>query len=83
MRAKIDCVSYFNTSGGGLLCKTYINDGTSRQIHEITIATKARSIVVDGTAPHYLDAGYKVEGDAASATSVNFHVYGQLEQKGA
>jgi hypothetical protein len=81
MRAKIEVVTYFNTTGGALSCSTYINDGTQREIHRASVPTVSRTIVIDETAPLYLDAADVLLGAASSATSVNYHVFGQLEQK--
>lgn len=83
MRAIVDHIAYYNTSGGSLTCRTYVNNGTSRQIHSASVAASQRHIVIDNTAPLYLDSGHLMEGDAGSATSVNYFIFGKLEQKGA
>lgn len=84
LRAVIEGVVYYNTTGGALTCNTYINDGTtSRQYDKHSVDAGLRYIAVDSTAPIYLDAGGIIEGDAGSATSINYFIFGQTKQRGA
>jgi hypothetical protein len=81
MKAIIDTISYYNTTGGALVCDTFINDGTSRQYDKHSVPTISRYIAVDQTAPLYLDSGNIIEGNTTANTSVNFFIFGRLKQK--
>lgn len=81
MRAIIDSIVYYNTTGGALVCNSYINDGTSRQFHKVSVPTVSRSIVLDNNSPLYLDEADLIEGDTSSATSVNYFIFGRLQAK--
>lgn len=81
-RARVTCITYYNTTGGALTVSTYIDDGTSRQIDSRSVPAASRYIALDSTAELLLDAADKVEGNTSSNTSVNYHVFGWEEQKG-
>lgn len=82
-RAIIDHIVYFNTDSGALVCTLFVSDGTtSRQMQSKSVNASERQILIDTTAPLYLDEGYLVEGGTTSGSKVNYFIYGQLEQKG-
>lgn len=80
-RVKILNITYFNTTAGALTCSTYVNGGTSRQIDSESVPATSRRIVSDATAPIFLDEGDSIEAAAGSATSVNYLIFGEMEQK--
>jgi hypothetical protein len=82
MRAIIDCISYYNTSASANTVLTYVNDGTQRTIDNHSVGATVRYIAIDKNAPLYLDAGYILLASDGVGAEVNYHVFGQLEQKG-
>lgn len=82
-RAKVSLIRLYNTTAGALLCNIYVKPGsTSRTIYRQSIPATEYIVVSDGSTVILLDAGDLIEGDAASATSVDYLICGEEEQKG-
>lgn len=82
MRAIIDCIAYYNTSGSANSVVTYVNGGTQRIIDTHSVPANSRYIAIDKTAPLYLDAADIVLASDGVGSEVNYHVFGSVEQKG-
>lgn len=75
-------LTLFNTDTVTLLCKIYLNGGTSRQMREISLPSKEHYTVFDELSKLYLDPGDLIEGEAATAAKVNYFIFGYVQLKG-
>lgn len=81
-RTIVDSIVYFNSTGGALVCDTYINDGTERGYDKHSVPATTRYIAVDKNAPLYLEAGYLILANTTAAGSVSYFIFGQEKQLG-
>lgn len=83
VRATVEVLTYYNTSASANTVLTYLNvAGTQRGIDSHSVAATSRYICVDKTAPIHMDPGDILYAYDGVGNEVDYHVFGQEEQKG-
>lgn len=78
--AIINFIHFYNTTGGNLAVNVYLkrSGSTSRQIDSVSVAANSPDVTLLGGENLELSAGDVIEGDAASAASVDYIISGFL-----
>lgn len=73
-------ITYFNTSGAVVTCRTFFD---SLQFHQVNIPASSRSIIQDYNSPLFLIGGNVLQASASVAGAVNFFIWGNVNAIGS